>query len=238
MIWLAAAILALCALSPAGWMLRNRIRVRGRNEAAIALYRAQIVELDRDLAEQRIAPTDHATAMLELQRRLLAASEAVERPGQTPDRGPLVLGLILVPMLALVLYLISGRPDLPSQPLAERIQAADAHLAEADQAATQLRAALAAIDPASPRAREGQIMLGNVEASRGRFAQAATAWRTALAQHFDPVLAAMTADAASRAEGKISPASAALYHQALAAAPADAPWRGEIEQRLATAPPP
>ncbi len=240
MIWLgvAAAILALLTLAPAGWALRRRVRVQGRAEAAVALYRAQIVELNRDLAEHRIAAPEHATAMLELQRRLLAASEATDRPPHAPDRGPLILGLVLVPMIALALYLVGGRPDLPAQPLALRIAAADKRMAETQEAVAQLRAVLATLDPKSEKAQQGEMMLGNAEASQGHFGEAAEAWRKVLAQQFDPTLAAMIADATSRAEGRMSPASTALYRQALAAAPADAPWRSEIEQRLANAPTP
>ncbi len=239
MIWLAvaAAVLALCTLAPAGWALRRRVRVRGRTEASVALYRAQIGELNRDLAEQRIGAADHATAMLELQRRLLAASEGTDGPGQTPDRGPLLLGLVLVPMIAVALYLVGGRPEMPGAPLASRITAADKRMAETEQAVSQLREVLATMDPTSKQALQGEMMLGNAEASQGHFGEAAEAWRKVLTQQFDPTLAAMVADATSRAEGRISPASAALYRQALAAAPADAPWRSEIEQRLANVPP-
>ena len=235
MIWLAAAVLALCTLAPAGWALRRRVQVRGRNEAAVALYRAQIVELDREAAEGRIAASDHATAMLELQRRLLAASEAADAASPAPERAPLLLGLVLVPLLAFGLYLIGGRPDLPAQPLKARMAAAEARMAQADGAIAQLRAALTTVDPHSKEALEGELMLGNVEASEGRFADAAEAWRKALALRFDPTLAAMVADATSRAEGRISPASAALFRQALAAAPPDAPWRSQVEQQLANA---
>ena len=236
MIWLAAAALALCALAPAAWALRHHVSVRGRGEAGVTLHRAQIAELDRDLAEGRIAPADHATAMLELQRRLLAASEVAEQPAPASDHGPLVLGLMLVPMLALALYLVGGRPDLPAQPLSSRMAAADLRMAQADGAVAQLRAALAKLDPASAQAREAGLLLGNVEASQGRFAAAAAAWRPVLARQFDPTLAAMVADATSRAEGGISPASAALFRRALAAAPQDAPWRSEVERQLATLP--
>ncbi len=229
-------MLALFTLAPAGWALRRHVLVRGRNEASVALYRAQILELDRDLAEGRIAAREHATAMLELQRRLLAASDAAERPGHAPERAPLLLGLVLVPLLALALYLVGGRPGLPAQPLGARLAAADQRMAEANQAVAQLRAALATVDPNSRQAREGELMLGNVQASQGRFAEAAEAWRKALAQRFDPTLAAMVADATSRAQGRISPDSAALFRQALAAAPANAPWRGEVEQQLAALP--
>ena len=236
MIWLAAAVLALCALAPAGWALRHRVRVRGRTEASVSLYRAQIVELGRDLAERRIAPGEHATAMLELQRRLLTASEATDRPQDARDRAPLLLGLVLVPLLALGLYLVGGRPDLPSQPLSVRLEAAGRQMADAGSAAAALRSALAQLPPDSKEALEGELLLGNVEAGQGRFAEAAEAWGKALSQRFDPALAVMVADATSRAEGRISPASAALFRQALAAAPADAPWRGEVEQQLATLP--
>ena len=237
MIWLAAALLALLALAPAGLALRSRVRVRGRGQATIDLYRAQLVELDRDLAERRIAPADHATAQLEVQRRLLAAAEAQERPEPQRDRGPLILGMLLVPMAALALYLIGGRPDLPAQPLAARMREADRQLADTDDAIAQLQAALAKADPHSQKAMQGEVMLGNLQASRGRFAEAATAWRTVLDQRFDPMLAVLVADATSRAEGRVSASSAALFRQALAAAPADAPWRSEVEQRLAEAKP-
>ncbi len=236
MIWLAAAVLALCALAPAAWAMRRRVHVRGRTEASVALYRAQMVELDRDLAERRIAPAEHATATLELQRRLLAAAGTADRAPTVPDRAPLLLGLVLVPLLALGLYLVGGRPDLPAQPLRARMEAADRRMAQANVVATQLRAALAVLPPASKEAMEAELLLGNVESGQGHFAEAAQAWGKALSQRFDPTLAVMVADANSRAEGRISPASAALFRQALAAAPADAPWRSEVEQQLAALP--
>jgi cytochrome c-type biogenesis protein CcmH len=235
MIWLAAALLALCALAPAGLALRRHIRVRGRTQASMDLHRAQLVELERDLAERRISASDHATAVLEVQRRLLSASEAADATPRVAARSPLVAGLVLVPLAALGLYLIGGRPNLPSQPLAARMTAADKRLADETAMAQQLREALATVDPHSDKARQGEMLLGNLEASRGDYAAAAQAWRKALTLQFDPLLAARVADATSRAEGRISEASAALFRQALAAAPPDAPWRSEIEQRLSEA---
>ena len=233
MIWLGAVVLLLLALTPAALALRSQVRVQGRRDTAMALHRAQVAELSRDLGEGRISASDHATALLEVQRRLLAAAETDDTPARAPDRGPLLLGLALVPMAALGLYLVGGRPDVPAQPLAGRMRADEKRLADEGVMAGQLRAALAGIDPQSDKARQGQMMLGNLEADQGRFAEAAEAWRAALAIKFDPLLAAQVADAASRAEGRVSPASAALFRQALAGAPADAPWRGEVEQRLA-----
>ena len=61
---------------------------------------------------------------------------------------------------------------------------------------------------------------------------AAKAWQRALANRFDPTLAAETAEAMTEANGHVTPAAAALFRRALAAAPADAPWRGMVERRL------
>ncbi len=233
MIWLAAAVLALIALLPAAVGLGKRVRVRGRRDATIELYRAQIIELDRDLAERRISEADHATAMLEVQRRLLAASEAGDTVPAGSDRSRLVFGLALVPLAAFGLYMIGGRPNVPAEPLASRMTEADRQMADEGVMIQQLQAALDKVDPHSDRARQGDILLGNLQASRGDFGAAAAAWGKALDVRFDPLLAAQVADATSRAEGRVSPASEALFRRALAAAPPDAPWRGEVEQRLA-----
>ena len=110
-------------------------------------------------------------------------------------------------------------------------------MAETQQAVMQLRVVLATMDPKSKQAQEGEMMLGNAEASQGHFAEAAEAWRKVLTQRFDPVLAAMVADAASRAEGqderRLSPRCIARRWQPPRP---DAPWRSEVEQRLANAP--
>ncbi len=233
MIWLAAALLALFTLAPAGWALRRRIQVRGRVQASIELHRAQLTELDRDLAERRISVADHATAVLEVQRRLLAASETRETEERPAARWPLVAGLAVVPVAALGLYLIGGRPGLPSDPLAARQNEADRQMAATNAMIEQLQQAVASVDPHSDKARQGELLLGDLEASRGNYAGAADAWQKALAVKFEPLLAARVADATSRAEGRVSPASADLFRRALAAAPPDAPWRGQIEQLLA-----
>jgi cytochrome c-type biogenesis protein CcmH len=235
MIWIGLLVVAIVAMLPLGLALRGGAMARGRRDAALALHRAQLHELDRDLAEGRIAATEHAQARLEVQRRLLAAAEAVEATPTRASRTPLLLVLGLVPLCAFILYLVGGSPLMPAEPLAGRIASARAEMAQADALLTQLRGRLATLDPHSDQARVGYTLLGNVESSRGDWAAAAAAWRVALADRFDPTLAAETAEAATRAEGSVSPASADLFRKALAAAPADAPWRSLAEQRLAQA---
>ena len=124
MIWLAIALLAAISLAPLAFSLRRTTTARGRREAALALHCAQLVELDRDLADGRIAPAEHANAVLEVQRRLLAAAETTEPGAQTSSRSPVLFALLLVPIGAFALYLVGGNPELPAEPLADRIAAA------------------------------------------------------------------------------------------------------------------
>jgi len=232
LIWLILVLLTAAALAPAAWVLRGRTRLRDRTEAAMALHRAQLAELDRDLAEGRIGPAEHATALLEVQRRLLAAAETPDAALSRGPREPLALTLVVIPVVALCLYFVAGHPELPSAPSNRSAQAGQRAQEDADMI-NQLRAAIADATPGSDRAREGNVLLGNIQEAKGDFGAAAAAWRLALGIRFDPLLAAETAEAATRAEGRVSPESAGLFRRALAAAPADAPWRELAEQRLA-----
>jgi cytochrome c-type biogenesis protein CcmH len=231
-IWLAIVILAAIALAPLALSLHRSATERGRREAAIALHRAQLAELDRDLADARIGAAEHANALLEVQRRLLAAAGGVESEARTGSRAPVLFALVLVPLGALVLYLLGGSPDLPSVPLADRIAAARERAAQEGALIAQLRRRLGEIDPRSEQARQGYILLGNAEASRGRLQEAADAWRTALATRFDPTIAAETAEALTEVQGHVTDEAAALFRRALTESPADAPWRPMAEKRL------
>ena len=98
---------------------------------------------------------------------------------------------------------------------------------------SQLRAKLASLDPHSEQARQGYVLLGNAEVSRGRLSEEADAWRTALATRFDATLAAETGEAISEAQGRVTDEAANLFRRALAESPADAPWRPMAQKRLA-----
>jgi cytochrome c-type biogenesis protein CcmH len=232
MIWLAIALLAAIALAPLALSLRRTAAARGRQEAAIALHHAQLAELDRDLADGRIAVPVHARAVLEVQRRLLAADSGGEAESRISSRGPVLVALLLLPLGAFALYLLGGSPDLPAQPLADRIALAREREAREAALIAQLRRRLDEIDPHSEQARQGYILLGNAEASRGRLPEAADAWRTALATRFDPTIAAEAAEAITEAQGHVTDEAAALFRRALAESSADAPWRPMAEKRL------
>jgi len=154
------------------------------------------------------------------------------------SRLPLIATLAIVPVAAVLLYLPGSAPNLPAAPLAERLAQARAEAAQAATLIAELNAKIATLDPHSDQARQGYTLLGNLQDTRGDLAAAADAWAHALSIRFDPTLAAEVAEARSRVEGRVSPDSAALFRQALAAAPADAPWRAIAEQRLASLPAP
>ncbi len=227
MIWLAVAVLIVLALLPAAWASRGG--ARGRREAALALHRAQLLELERDLAERRIGAEEHKTARLEVQRRLLAAAESQEvLPARLASSNAVLWAcLALAPFATLALYSVAGRPDLLRPIPMPEAGASEAQLIE------QLRGVLARMDPHSPQALQGNLLLARVEERRGDDTAAAAAWQAALAAHFDSETAIHAAEALTRAAGDVTPEAATLYRRALAATPPDAPWRSALEQRLA-----
>ncbi len=234
MVWLMIGLLAVAALAPLAIALDRGARARGARDLAVGLHRAQLGELDRDLAEGRILPAEHTTAVLEVQRRLLAAAEKPEAESRTGSRRPVFAVAVLVPVAALGLYLIGGQPAMPSVTPGSG-EARQQRLMEEAALIGQLRQRLEMLDPNTDQARQGFVLLGNVEEARGNDAAAVAAWRTAISGKFDPVVAVRLAEASSRVDGALSPSSAALMRRALAAAPADAPWRGAVEERLRAA---
>ena len=69
----------------------------------------------------RILPAEHATARLEVQRRLLAAAASPDVAPARASRLPLVFALLAIPACAVGLYLIGGHPELPAAPAGSRV---------------------------------------------------------------------------------------------------------------------
>lgn len=110
-------------------LLKTRVDHRDRLSGELAIYRDQLAELAREQTAGRVSGTDAAAARLEIERRILAAGAAAEtlRPASA---SPLLHKLLppalclLVPVLALGVYLQMGRPGLPAAPF-DRNQVAD-----------------------------------------------------------------------------------------------------------------
>jgi cytochrome c-type biogenesis protein CcmH len=239
MIWLAALVLAALTLAPLALFTWRGGLLRGRQEAALALHRAQLTELDRDLAEGRLVASEHAAAKLEVQRRLLADA-AMPDGGETgAGRAFVPLTAVIIPVAAIALYLTVGHPGFPppdsgpgSQPQAAA--AVDPAKRAQDEALVgQLRNRLALMDPHDEKALRGYEILGNAELSLGHLPEAASAWQHVLADRFDPTLGAETAEVMTETAGRVTPEALALFKRSLAAAAADAPWRKMAEKRVA-----
>ena len=260
-IWILLACFALIALLPLAIAVLRPKAARGRREADIALYRAQLLELDRERDAGRLDEAGHRAARVEVQRRLIAAADQAEAEAKAaPGPGGLAVMLPLIAAAGLGLYLLRGTPDMPSAPYALRAEA----MARDEQILATLRARLEALGPNAPQARQGWIMLGNAERGRGRPDAAIAAWRRAIEAQFDASLAADIAEleiergAVAEATPWITralaetpndprlrflaglveaesgrPANArALWQALLTDTPADAPWRAMLERRL------
>lgn len=172
--WALAALLAALCLHVLIAPLRRNRAVRSRAQSDIAVYRDQLVELDRDLERGMIGTREAEAARTEITRRLLAADAARDTEAGTRPVRPRLAALVVavaVPLAAVPLYLSVGAPGLPSQPYAERIARApqDLNLEElVARAEDHLRA--------SPDDAEGWRVVAPIYSRMGRYDDAADAW--------------------------------------------------------------
>jgi cytochrome c-type biogenesis protein CcmH len=198
MLWLIFAVLTAVAVLTVLWPLAKTPRGFTRRETGIALYKAQLAEIERDEAHHLVAPEDAQGAKAEAARRLMAADATIEPPpAASRTRAWLVsVGvLIFVPVLALSLYATIGHPDMPDAPLAARLDASPARM--------DLAAAIARIEThlaQHPDDGRGYEVLAPVYLRMGRTGEGVNAARAAL-----------------RLLGE-TPARHALYGEALVAA--------------------
>lgn len=266
MIWVVIAAVSALAVAPLLVALWRRPAALGRRDAALALYRAQLADLERDRDAGRITGDAFTAARIEVQRRMLAVAPEAEANG-TRGRGAgafLAALLFLLPAGGVGLYLARGYPDLPGATQAEREDAA----AREDGLLATLRARLEAMPQGTETARQGWILLGNAERGRGRMGDAADAYARALAVRFDAGTAGELVEAlidAGRNEDAVawigrSLADAprdprlrflaglmearagrvsnarAAWQALLAEAPRDAPWRDIVQRNLESLP--
>ena len=124
--WILVAILtaavAAVLLLP---LLRRPVAAAEDASHDVEVYRDQLEELKRDEATGLIGASEAELARAEVARRLIAASkaEAKGRASPTERRNRLAQAFVIaaLPAIGLCLYLATGRPDLPAQPLAERL---------------------------------------------------------------------------------------------------------------------
>jgi cytochrome c-type biogenesis protein CcmH len=179
---MAAAVAVILALS----LRRGRPRPDDAAEHDMAVYRAQLRELDRDRERGVLEGNELEAAQLEVQRRLLAADQARRAQGDETPRPagwglPIALAVV-VPLGAGALYLWLGHPGLGSLPFAERQRAASAE--EGGGAMPDVAAMMARLRDRlaqQPDDLKGWIMLGRSAAALGDYDEAIAAYRRAAA---------------------------------------------------------
>jgi len=111
--WVAGALAVVLVLAMLfrPFLLKSSKTSVSRRQLNAAIYRDQLVRLDRDRAENTLAEADYEQARAELQRRVIddTAEEDSVSTVRAPRKTMLVVGLAL-PVLAVGLYSLLGNP--------------------------------------------------------------------------------------------------------------------------------
>ncbi|MBV9237957.1 MAG: c-type cytochrome biogenesis protein CcmI [Xanthobacteraceae bacterium] len=128
MLWPVLALMTAVAIFAVLWPLA-RTNAAERTAADAEVYKDQLDEIERDRASGVIGVAEADAARVEVSRRLLAAADAKPPPaldaatGLRHRRSAAVITLVFVPLAAISLYLLLGSPNLPGEPLAQRLTA-------------------------------------------------------------------------------------------------------------------
>jgi cytochrome c-type biogenesis protein CcmH len=124
--WIVCAVLTLIV---AALMATPLLRPReiGDDNPDIAIYRAQLAEIDRDLERALLEPEEAERARTEVARRLLAASKAAVKPtaSSKPNRWLPATLVIIMLGVGFGTYAIIGAPGYPDMPLQGRLAASE-----------------------------------------------------------------------------------------------------------------
>ena len=167
-----AAATSLSVLAP---LYRASRAARSERGQALAIYRDQLGEVDRDLDRGVIGATEAEAARTEISRRLIRTGhEAGEdgRAGSPGARSFATVAVVAMPLAALGFYLFVGSPEMPAEPLAARLSA-PVDRQDIPTLVARIEAHLAT-NPDDPK---GWQVVAPVYLRLGRFADAVTAYR-------------------------------------------------------------
>ncbi len=188
-----------------------------------AFFGEQIAEIERERDEGRLDSQDAEAARLEAARRLLRASEAAGGSMAPPTGLSRLVAagatLLLVPAVAVPLYLHIGSASLPDMPLAERLAKTPPHQ-DLSGAVAQIETHLAA----HPEDGRGFEVVAPYYLRNGRFDEAVHAFTEALRllgatpTRYDALGEALVLSA----QGAVTPAARRNFEAALALDETDA----------------
>ncbi len=183
MVWFILAGMAAVAALAAIWPVLRRSPETAEAEAAAseaAFYKAQLDEIERDVARGQLPHEEAPGARAEAARRLIAVhSKSPKTRAASPhERNRLVAAVLIaigVPAIAFPLYAYVGQPQMPDEPLASRNPA---RLASSD-----IEAAVAGVEAhliAKPDDGKGWAVIAPVYMRLERYDDAAHAYSEAL----------------------------------------------------------
>ncbi|RWQ69231.1 MAG: c-type cytochrome biogenesis protein CcmI [Mesorhizobium sp.] len=190
----------------------------------LEVYRDQLSELDRDVARGLIQPAEAEEARAEIARRILRldnadpADKAAARQPSMTTRLVATAAVLVVPLVSWGLYSQLGSPDLPSQPLSERLAKNPA-----DSSVDELVARAEAHLAANPSDGRGWDVLAPIYLRLQRFSDAVTAYRNAIRLDGDSAArqAGLGEAIANAAGGIVSADAQAAFEAALKLDPAN-----------------
>ncbi|WP_425407393.1 c-type cytochrome biogenesis protein CcmI [Hwanghaeella sp.] len=182
MFWILAAVITAMVVALIAWpFFRQRRQAQTTADYDVEVYKSQLRELDRELAEGLVSDQEAAAAKAEVARRLLAADTkraggAVLGWGTGLHRMTGIVVSVSVPVSAVLLYLALGQPsatDVPYSSRADEIaqmrQAQERDLGNLGEMAQRLAARLED-EPGDP---DGWMLLGRTYMTMQDFAKAA-----------------------------------------------------------------
>lgn len=183
--WVTAAVMTAIATLA---LLRPVVRARSHASDApelhdMEVYRDQLSEVDRDVADGLVDPVQAEVAKTEISRRLLGAARMSEAAnpagGPAGNRGlrrvAVIVMAIFMPVAALTAYLELGNPGLPQLPLSARLQA-DPQASDIAMLISKAEQHLAE----NPDDGRGWDVLGPIYLRTGRYEESAAAYRKAI----------------------------------------------------------
>lgn len=208
---------------------RRRDAAPARTEYDVAVFREQLVEVEKDIERGLLSDEQGVQARTEIKRRLLAAAgDDVEDVSHKPGGntfGSLALVAVLafgIPAGALGLYTSIGNPTAPDLPLAER---RDKAMEQARQKArmSEMLAKLEAKLQETPNDLKGWRLLGQSYMNVDRFTDAANAFRhvVEVSNRAPDALAAYAEALVIANEGTIIPTAKTLFAEAVQKDPDD-----------------
>jgi cytochrome c-type biogenesis protein CcmH len=211
--WAVGALLALTSAALVAWPLLRPRRGTDPREHALAVYRDQLAEVDRDRERDLVDDEQARAARTEIERRLLQAARVPAGGGAVARARPLaaVALAVVVAIGAVGVYVYNGSPGLPGQPLAARDL--DERREERESQARQLAELEERAREDPPPSAEFWFSLGRLRAQLIGPREAAAAFRDGLARNpDDPTLMAALGEVLVEAsEGTVTPAAKDLF---------------------------